>query len=192
MENIPLSVRLCRTMDVLMKFDKIPAKLKSASQEAISNLLIKALWKNQLHSEASPTSPAAVYILSTVEEDLKSWISVLPSSVREEIVQNTCKLLIGNLGTIGYRTSQHHTYNPLPVLIASSFEVLFDVNFQSLEFFNELQWNKESRGKVLHLLHKNLNTGVQNINFACYKVITYFNDIHLVNLTPNSCCASRA
>ena len=101
---------------------------------------------------------------------MRSWISVLPASIREEILQNTAKLLIGNLGTIGYR-SQHYTYNPLPVLISSSFEVLYDVNFQSLEIFNELQWNKDSRGKVLHLVHKHLNTGVQNINFACYKVI---------------------
>ena len=169
MENVPLNFRLARTMDVLMKFDKIPPNLKHLTQEAVSNLIIRALWKNQIHSEASTTSPAAVYILSTVEDDLKYWTSVLPVRVKEDILSTVCKLLIGNLGTIGYR-SQHHTYNPLPVLIASSFEVLYDVTFQSLEIFNELQWNKESRGKVLHLVHKNLNTGVQHIDFACYKV----------------------
>ena len=95
---------------------------------------------------------------------------MLPSGIREDILQNVSKLLIGNLGTVGYR-SQHHTYNPLPVLIASSFEILYDVNFKALNIVNELQWNKESRGKVLHLIHKNLNIGIQHIDFACYKVI---------------------
>ena len=66
MENVPISVRLCRTMDVLMKFDKVPPKLRDLSKEAISNLIIRALWKNQLHSEASPTSAASVYILKWV------------------------------------------------------------------------------------------------------------------------------
>ena len=47
MENLPLSVRLARTMDVLMKFDKVPSKLRDLSKEAISNLIIRALWKNQ-------------------------------------------------------------------------------------------------------------------------------------------------
>ena len=170
MENVPISVRLCRTMDVLMKFDKVPPKLRHLSKESISNLLIRALWKNQLHSEASSTAAASVRILSTVEENLRFWVQCSPAAIREEILINTAKLLISNLGSVGYR-SQHHTYNPLPVLIASCFEILFDVNFKNLIIFNELQWNNESRGKVLHLLHKNLNTGVQNIDFACYKVI---------------------
>ena len=60
MENVPISVRLCRTMDVLTKFEKIPSKLRDSTKEAISNLIIRALWKNQVHSEASPTSPASV------------------------------------------------------------------------------------------------------------------------------------
>lgn len=46
--------------------------------EAISNLLIRSLWKNQVRSEASPTSPASVYILSSIEESLRHWICVLP------------------------------------------------------------------------------------------------------------------
>ena len=112
---------------------------------------------------------ASVHILSTVEENLRSWISVLPARIREDILINVSKLLIGNFGTVSYR-SQHHTYNPLPVFIASSFEILYDVSFNSLNICNDLQWNKDSRAKVLHLVHKNLNTGVQHINFACYKV----------------------
>jgi hypothetical protein len=56
MENIPISYRLSKTMDVLMKFEKVPLGLKATAQEAISNLIIRALWKNQLHSEASPSS----------------------------------------------------------------------------------------------------------------------------------------
>ena len=114
-------------------------------------------------------SGASVHILSTVEENLRSWISVLPARIREDILINVSKLLIGNFGTVSYR-SQHHTYNPLPVFIASSFEILYDVSFNSLNICNDLQWNKDSRAKVLHLVHKNLNTGVQHINFACYKV----------------------
>ena len=169
MENIPLAVRYSRTMDVLQRFQKIPVKLKDASKEAISNLIIKSLWKNQCHSEASPTSPASVYIQNSLEEELRIWIQSVPARIREEILQNTAKLLISHLGTVGYR-SQHHTYNPLPVLIASCFEILYDVNFKTIEVFNELQWSKESRGKVLHLIHKNLNTGVTSIDFACYKV----------------------
>ena len=39
-----------------MKFEKVPLGLKATAQEAISNLIIRALWKNQLHSEASPSS----------------------------------------------------------------------------------------------------------------------------------------
>ena len=56
MENVPISYRLSKTMDVLMKFEKVPLGLKATAQEAISNLIIRALWKNQLHSEASPSS----------------------------------------------------------------------------------------------------------------------------------------
>ena len=56
MENVPISYRLSKTMDVLMKFEKVPLGLKATVQEAISNLIIRALWKNQLHSEASPSS----------------------------------------------------------------------------------------------------------------------------------------
>jgi hypothetical protein len=96
-------------------------------------------------------------------------VSLLPVQIREELLKSSSKLLIGNLGTIGYR-SQHHTYNPLPVLIASLYEILYQPTFQAVEVYNELQWNRDSRGKVLHLLHQNLNTGVKSINFACYKV----------------------
>ena len=39
-----------------MKFEKVPPGLKVTAQETISNLIIRALWKNQIHSEASPTS----------------------------------------------------------------------------------------------------------------------------------------
>ena len=169
MENIPLNVRYSRTMDVLQKFQKEPTSLKAVSKEAISNLIIKCLWKNQCHSEASATSPASVYIQSSLEEELRLWIQFVPARVKEEILQNTAKLLISNLGTVGYR-SQLHSYNPLPVLIASCFEILYDTSFKTVELFNELQWSKESRGKVLHLIHKNLNTGVTSIDFACYKV----------------------
>ena len=84
---------------------------------------------------------ASVHILSTVEENLRSWISVLPARIREDILINVSKLLIGNFGTVSYR-SQHHTYNPLPVFIASSFEILYDVSFNSLNICNDLQWNK--------------------------------------------------
>ena len=82
MENIPISVRLCRTMDVLMKFDKVPPKLRHLSKESISNLIIRALWKNQLHSEASSTAAASVRILSTVEENLRFWVQCLPAAIR--------------------------------------------------------------------------------------------------------------
>ena len=160
-------------MDVLIKLDKIPDSLKSISNEAISNLLIRALWRNQHHSEASPTSPASVYILSSVEEALGQWVRVLPSCVRQEIVGNVSKLLISHLGTgLGFRSQTHHAYNPLPVLIASSLEILYDGNFRELDIVRDLEWSKESRGKVLHLVHKNLNNGVERIDFSCYKVIT--------------------
>ena len=66
MENVPISVRLCRTMDVLTKFEIVPSKLRDSTKEAISNLIIRALCKNQIHSEASPTSPASVSFKSTV------------------------------------------------------------------------------------------------------------------------------
>jgi hypothetical protein len=69
--NIPLSVRLCRTMDVLVRFESIPPKLSDISREATSNLIIRALWKNQQHSEASQTSAASVYIHGYVEESLR-------------------------------------------------------------------------------------------------------------------------
>ena len=72
---------------------------------------------------------------------MRSWISVLPARIREDILINVSKLLIGNFGTVSYR-SQHHTYNPLPVFIASSFEILYDVSFNSLNICNDLQWNK--------------------------------------------------
>ena len=62
MENIPISYRLSKTMDVLMKFEKVPLGLKATAQEAISNLIIRALWKNQLHSEASPSSGQCNFI----------------------------------------------------------------------------------------------------------------------------------
>ena len=56
MENVPIGYRLSKTMDVLMKFEKVPPGLKVTAQETVSNLIIRALWKNQIHSEASPTS----------------------------------------------------------------------------------------------------------------------------------------
>ena len=114
--------------------------------------------------------------MNTVEECIRDWLLCLPASVKEEILLNTSKSLISNFGSVGYR-SQHHTYNPLPVLIASCYEVLYDVNFKNLTVFNELHWNKDSRGKVLHLLHKSLNTGVQSIDFACYKVSKVLNRV---------------
>jgi len=92
---------------------------------------------------------------------------------------NTSKMLVSDLGSVGYR-SQHRPYNPLPVMIASCFEILFDAHFKTLEIFNELQWNKESRGKVLHLLHKNLNSGLQSIEFSCYKVSIIQHDNHAI------------
>ena len=72
MENVPISYRLSKTMDVLMKFEKVPLGLKATAQEAISNLIIRALWKNQLHSEASPSS-GQHYILYT-----KKFINIHP------------------------------------------------------------------------------------------------------------------
>ena len=64
MENVPIGYRLSKTMDVLMKFEKVPPGLKATAQEMISNLVIRALWKNQHHSEASPTSGKVdIYII---------------------------------------------------------------------------------------------------------------------------------
>ena len=56
MENVPIGYRLSKTMDVLKKLEKVPPGLKVTAQETVSNLIIRALWKNQIHSEASPTS----------------------------------------------------------------------------------------------------------------------------------------
>ena len=44
-----------------MKFEKVPPGLKVTAQETISNLIIRALWKNQIHSEASPTSGKSTF-----------------------------------------------------------------------------------------------------------------------------------
>ncbi len=41
-------------------------------------------------------------------------------------------MLSGNLGSVGYR-SQRHTYNPLPVLIATLFEILYEAAFAEVE-----------------------------------------------------------
>ena len=78
MENVPISYRLSKTMDVLMKFEKVPLGLKATAQEAISNLIIRALWKNQLHSEASPSSGQHNFINTSYLTD--SYIVFYPQN----------------------------------------------------------------------------------------------------------------
>lgn len=167
MDDAPLNLRLCRTMDVLVRFEKVPASLRDICKDKAANSLVRSLWKSQIHCErASATTTTSVYILATVEEELRDWASILPVRLREEVLGITAKLLISNLGTLGYR-SQHYTYNPLPVLIACLYEILYDPAFTRVDIYSELQWHKESRTKVLHLLHKSPNR-VQVATFACY------------------------
>ena len=121
----------------------------------LARLVSRLLLENQRYfsTRASKINGRdGVYILSIVEERLNVWSRSLPLRLREELLYATIHTLATTLGIGGIDT--FNRTNPLPVLIASTFESLFDSSFQRCTIPSMLQWNKESRLKVLHLLHQ--------------------------------------
>lgn len=67
-----------------------------------------------------------------------------------------------------WRSSSAHSSGKSQV---SNKERSFVIDFRIpalLSVYNELQWHRQSRSKVLHLLHQS-DSGVQQIRFQCYE-----------------------
>ena len=152
----PIFRDITKAMDILVKLNQIcPLPLRDLALKEVARLISRYLLENQMYfsSRASKISGRdGVYILNIVEERLNLWSRSLPIRLREEVLYATINTLATTLGIGGIDT--FNRTNPLPVLIASVFESLFDSSFQKCTLPSMLQWNKESRLKVLHLLHQ--------------------------------------
>ena len=152
----PILRDITRAMDILVRLNQIcPLPLRDLALKEVARLATHLLLENQMYfsSRASKINGRdGVYILNNVEERLKIWSRNLPIRLREELLSATVNTLASTLGIGGIDT--YNRTNPLPVLIASAFESLFDSSFLRCTLPSMLQWNKESRLKVLHLLHQ--------------------------------------
>ena len=152
----PIYRDITRAMDILIRLKQIsPLPLRDLALKEVAKLVSRFLLENQMYftSRASKINGRdGVYILNIVEERLNTWSRNLPIRLREELLYSTINTLATTLGIGGIDT--FNRTNPLPVLIASAFESLFDSSFHRCTLPSMLQWNKESRLKVLHLLHQ--------------------------------------
>ena len=152
----PLYRDITRAMDILVRMKHTcPLPLREIALKELARLVSRLLLENQRYfsTRASKINGRdGVYILNIVEERLNVWSRSLPLRLREELLYATIHTLGTTLGIGGIDT--FNRTNPLPVLIASTFESLFDSSFQRCTIPSMLQWNKESRLKVLHLLHQ--------------------------------------
>ena len=154
--NPPIIRDITRAMDILVRLKQAgPSPLRDLTLKEVARITAQLLLENQMYF-SSRTSKVngrdGAYILSIVEERIKYWSSNLPVRLREELLAATVNTLTSILGIGGIDT--YKRTNPLPVLIASTFESLFDSSFHQCTLPTMLQWNKESRLKVLHLLHQ--------------------------------------
>ena len=152
----PIFRDITRAMDILVRLKQIcPLPLRDLALKEVARLVSRFLLENQMYfsSRASKINGRdGVYILNMVEEKLNVWSRSLPIRLREELLYTAINTLTTTLGIGGIDT--FNRTNPLPVLIASTFESLFDSSFHRCTLPSMLQWNKESRLKVLHLLHQ--------------------------------------
>ena len=152
----PLYRDITRAMDILVRLKQIcPLPLRDLALKEVSRIVSRFLLGNQMYftsRQSKINGRDGVYILDIVEERLNKWSRNLPIRLREELLYATLNTLATTLGIGGIDT--FNRTNPLPVLIASVFESLFDSSFHRCTLPSMLQWNKESRLKVLHLLHQ--------------------------------------
>ena len=152
----PILRDITRAMDILVRLDQIcPLPLRDLALKEVARSAAHMLLDNQMYFSTRTSKingRDGVYILNNVEERLKIWSRNLPIRLREELLSATVNTLASTLGIGGIDT--YNRTNPLPVLIASTFESLFDSSFLRCTLPSMLQWNKESRLKVLHLLHQ--------------------------------------
>ena len=103
-------------------------------------------------------------MLSTSEASLRPWLSSLPVALREDLLR-LCLLRLG--ATLAARAAEAAT--SLPVLAASCTEVLHSPQFSRLSVSEHLQWHRDSRMRVLHLLHSSSSSSsVRSLEFPCY------------------------
>jgi len=174
---------ITRAMDILVRLDQIcPMSLRETALKEVARSTARMLIENQMYFSCRKSKVIGrdgAYILNIVEERLKLWSHTLPIRLREEVLYATISTLTGILGIGGIDT--FNRTNPLPVLIASAFESLFDSSFHTCTLPSMLQWNKECRLKVLHLLHqapsRTAINEVREIIFDCYIGCRLVNDI---------------
>ena len=142
-----------RKMDVLVKLDKTPASLKRLALGRVCHLLLRFLHRSQLRN-----------LLRSIERPLQNWTSNgLPVTVRQELIP----LLISRLNSTFGPNEVGKDSSNVSLLMASVIEILFSPHFKSFTLPRALHWHKESRTRVLHLLHQTDNL-LESINFDCY------------------------
>ena len=161
-----------RTMDILSKdqTDKVP-KLESLCLDNLAKHIIGVLFDQQLHYSSRTAllnGRNGPYIPSHVEETLKMWSKYIPVRLKENMLSSSIQVLKSLLGSGGLVIDSRTRINPLPMLVASLFQSLFDCTFTKISVPSELQWVKESRLKVLHLLHSSNNPFLTEARFDCY------------------------
>ncbi len=155
----PSSSSRSRSMDVLVRGSRAPPALRDRAEETACRLTLQALFRCQ-----QGTSNRLRALARAVEEELRVWLSSLPSSLRDDLLRCCLKRLSATL--LGQ--PEANAVASLPVLAASCTEVLYDPNFSRLSVSEHLQWHRESRMRVLHLLHSSGASSMRSLSFPCY------------------------
>ncbi|XP_059097046.1 uncharacterized protein LOC131891468 [Tigriopus californicus] len=151
---------LSPTMDLLVKSAPGPDSLESLACECLADYIVSLLARRQPGGGPKGNFPAMEHALI---QNFQSWISQLISPILPDV------LAIANVKLRGLldRTQPDHV-TLLPILISTLLEMMYRQDLKGLVLEPELQWHKDSRSRVLHLIHLQ-ESGLQSLSFKCYQ-----------------------
>eukprot|EP00092_Neocalanus_flemingeri_P085661 GFUD01107809.1.p1 GENE.GFUD01107809.1~~GFUD01107809.1.p1 ORF type:complete len:583 (+),score=150.96 GFUD01107809.1:165-1913(+) len=143
-------------LESVEKVSQGPSRLRDLGCLAVGELVVQGLWKGQLRFQS-------IYIPEPFERTIREWIDVLPTCLRQDILNKSSHILFSTIGKVTEMSS-----STVPIMLAAIMETLYSPSMQDVELWTDFHWHHEARLKVLHLLHSQQTT-VKNLHLTCYR-----------------------
>eukprot|EP00092_Neocalanus_flemingeri_P045965 GFUD01051589.1.p1 GENE.GFUD01051589.1~~GFUD01051589.1.p1 ORF type:complete len:583 (-),score=144.78 GFUD01051589.1:87-1835(-) len=143
-------------LESVEKVSQGPSRLRDLGCLAVGELVVQGLWKGQLRFQS-------IYIPEPLERTIREWIDVLPTCLRQDILNKSSHILFSTIGKVTEMSS-----STVPIMLAAIMETLYSPSMQDVELWTDFHWHHEARLKVLHLLHSQQTT-VKNLHLICYR-----------------------
>lgn len=147
-------------MDLLVKSAPGANSLESLANNCLADYIVSLLVRRQI---GGGSKASFALMEHSVIEMFQSWISQLVSPIIPDLMAVINVKLRGLLD----RTQPDHV-TLLPILISTLLEMMYRPDLKNLVLEPELQWHKNSRSHVLHLIHLQ-ESALQSLSFKCYQ-----------------------